>query len=365
MWRQHSAFSTSGIFFAEKFGVCLYPPFFASWLFGDAFARAFLGGFIYENYGWRFLFQLSAYIGLAYLAVLFLFSSNSPTDFRWSIKWKFLRKIAEKHSQEVEEKVAIVPSTQNDEPEETVQKEKPKRTLKEILRTQYLPLFKSPAFWIMTFTYSSLPKKNINFHSKFHADKFGGKNLAIALLRYTLFFWSPTYLSQIGASDGEAAVGSLLFPLGGGFGAVLIGVLNDRCKKNVHKNLLMFFFFLVCSASFFVLWFLVDRAIVSVWSTLLLYGVIGFSLLSVYSLPSGVVSIRFGKDTCATCSGLMDLASSIAMAFSGLMSQIAGEENRWDRVWFVCSLLSIISCVLLFIFVLVDKKEDQDEFVKN
>ena len=284
-------------------------------------------------------------MGLGYLVIIYLFVSNSPTDFRWSVRWSFMQSPHMKL--QTRENAPLISSVNNLKDLKIRRK-----SVKQIWSEQWVPLLTNLAFWVMFFTYAGKKKLIQNFFDL--QNDFS----AMSVLRYTLFYWAGIYLKAHGATDGEAALGSLVFPAAGGLGAIFIGLLSDKMKTNYGKNMVMVIFSLLSTFAFFVLWFLEHEKLVSVTSILILYAFSGFLLLGVYSLPCSLISIRFGDALCATCASLMDLGGSVTMAFSGLMSELAGKDNRWDRVWLVCCLISFLCTLLLVLFVYVDNKNE-------
>ena len=284
-----------------------------SYLFGDALIRIILGIFIMYGYTWRHILIFCAGLGISYLFVLLIFLKNNPHD-------KFIWELCKKN-----EHVEIIDHDFSDREEL-----KEPKTCKYVWDTQWKPLISRVSFWLLFFTV-----------------------VIMSLARYTLFYWSPMYLVSQNTSDYVAAYGSMIFPLFGGFGAIIIGILNDKMNTDFKKNIVMFVFFICSTISIFFIWLIADKMWTTVVTTLVMYGLIGFFLLGAYTLPGGVMAIRFGKESCANCSSLLEFGGSISLALSGLMSQIFSKNNDWTMVWFICTLFYLIFSLFFDIELLI------------
>ncbi len=296
-----------------------------SYLFGDGIIRGIIGLLLYYGFYWRTIMLSCGIIGIGYLIIIFIFLKNKPTD---NYIWMFCQKKNDEQS--------VIDTNVIDDhspllliPDPTIKN----TNLSKMWKKHWKPLIINPCFWILFFTVST-----------------------ISFARYTLFYWTPFYLVYVGASDSFAAMGSLIFPFAGGIGAVIIGIIDDRMDTEYKKNIVMFIFFICSSICLFFLWLIQDQNWQNIPNILVMYGLIGFFLLSSYTLPSGVMSIRFGQNCSGNAASLLEFAGGIAMALSGLMSKIISDNNNWTLIWYICLLSSICSVVSLFLFVSINHR---------
>ena len=123
-----------------------------------------------------------------------------------------------------------------------------------------------------------------------------------------MYYWAVLFLVEFsGLTTEKATLGSLVFPVFGGFGSVLIGWLIDRYPGENRRNFILLGFLSIGAFGFFLLWICTDLNLLISGDKVLpisLLAITGFGVLAAYSLPAGTLSILFGKEQCATVSGL-------------------------------------------------------------
>ena len=313
-----------------------------SYLFGDSIIRIIIGVMIYHGIYWRKIMVLFTFIGIGFLGIVVLFVKNKPSD---RFIWQICTVNDDVDVYTVDDVCTIdnilIKNEKNNEKtkllaDENRNMDNDKKNIcvncQVIWSKHWRHLLINPCFWALFVTVAT-----------------------ISFSRYTLFYWTPLYLVYLGASDSFAVIGSLVLPFAGGIGAIVIGILDDKMETEFRKNIVMFIFFILSCIGLFFLWLIQDQQWQSVNLTLIMYGIIGFFLLGAYTLPSGVMAIRFGSDCSGNAASLLEFAGGIAMALSGLMSRIISNNNDWGLIWYICLLSSIGSFVSLFIFVLVNK----------
>lgn len=307
-----------------------------SYLFGDGLMRLAIGLMLYYQIYWRTIMLICPLIGIGYLIILIVFLKNHPDD---TFIWQYCFKKRDEDnllSSEDDQLLSGDDQLLNSNPTKNT------KTLVSIWNKHWKPLLGNPSFWLLFVTVAT-----------------------ISFARYTLFYWTPLYLIYVGSSQSMAAIGSLAFPLAGGIGAVIIGLIDDRMNTDFKKHLVMFVFFIGATISIFFLWLIQDQSWQNLILTLILYSLIGFFLLSAYTLPSGVMALRFGSDCAGHAASLLEFAGGIAMALSGLMSRIISDNNNWTLIWFICLLSSIVSFISLFFFVKITKNRQSTDFESN
>ncbi|MFK7779036.1 MAG: MFS transporter, partial [Gimesia sp.] len=245
-----------------------------SFLFGDAFARLYLGGLIslgessptFEFLAnWRTVFFIAA-LTLSLIA-LFVYKTlkSSPLDVG----------LPEPSANPIN-----VFGEEGNHAERI--------SIKEVLK----PLIASPLFWLICIM-----------------------NFSLTLVRETFSFWTPTFLNEVAKFDiGSAAIGSMLFPLVGGCSAYLAGITSDRLRGRHGRVVLPSLILLVISLILLATIDVTGKPILA----LTLLSLVAFFLMAPYSFLSGVMAIDLGgKRGCSTVAGLVDSAGYLGAILSG------------------------------------------------
>ena len=257
-----------------------------SFLFGDAFARVYLGRLIMLGESdsslsfltdWRTIFFISA--GTLGLITVFVYFSlkSSPIDVGL---------------EEPEANPLNVYGAEGNHAQRI--------SIEEVLK----PLFASPLFWLICIM-----------------------NFSLTLVRETFNFWTPTFLNEVAKFEiGQAAVGSMLFPLVGGCSALLAGITSDRLKGRHGRVILPSLILLVLSL---ILLTTIDVS-GKPYLALTLISLVAFFLMAPYSFLSGVMAIDLGgKRGCSTVAGLVDSAGYLGAILSGHTVGMIAEYYGW------------------------------------
>ena len=259
-----------------------------SFLFGDAFARLFLGGLISAGVGWRGVFYAAA-IGLTVIAVGCQFLlKNSPVDIG------------------------------ADEPEvnpRNVYGQDGARHSPDSIRGLLRPILSSYPFWLAA-----------------------AMSLGLTLIRETFNFWTPTYLVEVGQmSTGAAASFSLLFPLFGGVSVLVFGRLADRSGGDYRgKAILAGLIPLVVILGLMAV--VQQRGAVS----LILVSLAALAMIGPYSFLAGAISLDLGgKQGSSTAASLIDAAGYLGATISGMGIGALVQRVGWDAAY------GFLACVAL------------------
>lgn len=257
-----------------------------SFLFGDAFARFYLGSLIsigerFSNFSilanWRSVFFIAA-ASLALIAIfVYRTLKSSPNDVGLpEPNANSLNVFGEEGNHA--ERISII----------------------EVLK----PLLASPLFWLICIM-----------------------NFSLTLVRETFNFWTPTFLYEVVKFDiGSAAIGSMLFPLVGGCSAYLAGITSDRLKGRHGRVVLPSLILLVMSLILLATIDVSGKPILA----LTLLSLVAFFLMAPYSFLSGVMAIDLGgKRGCATAAGLVDSAGYLGAILSGYTIAIIAKTYGW------------------------------------
>ncbi len=261
-----------------------------SFLFGDAFARIYLGGLIslgessptFEFLAnWRTVFFIAA-LTLSLIA-LFVYKTlkSSPTNVG----------LPEPNANPIN-----VFGEEGNHAERI--------SIREVLK----PLVASPLFWLICIM-----------------------NFSLTLVRETFNFWTPTFLNEVAKFDiGSAAMGSMLFPLVGGCSTYLAGITSDRLKGRHGRVVLPSMILLVLSLILLATIDVTGKPILA----LTLLSLVAFFLMAPYSFLSGVMAIDLGgKRGCATVAGLVDSAGYLGAILSGHTIGLIAQNYGWKMAF--------------------------------
>jgi sugar phosphate permease len=282
-----------------------------SYLFGTSVSLAYLGMFMHVGVGWRGLFVIASCTSFCFVILLLVFLRGSPRALGY----------------------LEVDSDPKNRLGEYGNQASP-----DVWMDVYKPIIASKAFWVLCIFYSGL-----------------------YLLRQVFFDWTALFLQeQTGVELPLAAFGLICFNVSGGVSVVLSGVWADKLTPR-RRNLCMAFYCLLLSGTLAVwsilLW---QYNFSNIWLNILMLVLCGFTLIGPYSMPAGVISIKFGgKQICATVSGLLDGFGSLVSLFSGLTLRIS-VNHGWFVVWGSLSVVAAAIAIFAFIYAVLDYRETKD-----
>ncbi|XP_075166909.1 glucose-6-phosphate exchanger SLC37A2-like [Haematobia irritans] len=170
------------------------------------------------------------------------------------------------------------------------------------------------------------------------------------LVSYTFLYWLPLYIqssSSLGPS--LSADLSILFDVGGIFGAIVAGVVSDATGMSATTCTVMLF---LASP---VLLIYQEHGTDSVFLAIFLLLVAGFLVNGPYALITTAVSAELGQHSSlegnghalATVTAIIDGTGSIGAAIGPLMAGMIS-SNGWQNVFYLLILSDIIAMISLF-----------------
>lgn len=174
---------------------------------------------------------------------------------------------------------------------------------------------------------------------------FGASYFAIKLIRYSLLFWLPYYLSDdLAYSSSSAGYLSTAFEVGGIVGVVGTGLFTHR-SRGVSRPALSAGM-LVALAAMIVLY--TKIAPLGVAANALGLALIGFFLFGPDSLLSGAVAQDAGgAHAAATATGLVNGVGSLGAILQGALNAWVSRVYGWHAVFFSFVTFSIVAALAL------------------
>lgn len=261
-----------------------------SFLFGDAFARVYLGALIRlgENNtslsflaNWRTVFFIAAGTLTAIAVFVYFTLKSSPKDVG------------------LEEPSANPTNVFGAEGNHA-----DRISIRDVLK----PLVASPLFWLICIM-----------------------NFSLTLVRETFNFWTPTFLNEVVKFEiGDAAIGSMLFPLVGGCSALIAGITSDRLRGRHGRVVLPSLILLVIALGLLATINVAGKPVLA----LTLLSLVAFFLMAPYSFLSGVMAIDLGgKRGCSTVAGLVDSAGYLGAILSGHTVGMIAQYYGWKMAF--------------------------------
>ena len=266
-----------------------------SYLFGDAVSRGVMSLLLAHGMGWRGLFIAGASLLAVLLVCNLIFLRESPAAYNLPLP--------------EESPLNLFNSAKENRNQSSTAA---------IFRT----LLSSSAFWLVCIL-----------------------SLGTTLLRETFNLWMPTYFTQVvGMTNAQAASGSALFPLFGGFSVLLAGFLSDSLGTEGRSRILFAGLSLCVLA-------LVGLAHVPMHAPrllpLVLVSAVAFLLIGPYSYLAGAMSLDFGgKEGSATASGLIDGVGYLAGVLSGNGMAHIAVTYGWQAMFLVLAAVAASSSVV-------------------
>ncbi len=199
------------------------------------------------------------------------------------------------------------------------------------LRERLLPLFSSPLFWMICLT-----------------------NLGLTLVRETFNFWTPTFLVEVAElRAGDAAIGSLLFPLVGAVSAILGGTISDRLGGRHGRVMVPSVLCLTAALAVLALVDLSGRPTLA----LFLISTVSFFLIAPYSYLSGVMALDLGgKRASSTVAGLSDSAGYLGAILSGQAVGVIAKRYGWSTAFGALSAVCALTAVMTIIYWIIHER---------
>jgi sugar phosphate permease len=174
---------------------------------------------------------------------------------------------------------------------------------------------------------------------------YGASYFSIKLIRYSLLFWLPYYLSEgLGYRDDQAGYMSIAFEVGGILGVVIIGVVSDRIRRYARASLAAGA--LVCLAV--TLLFCNSAAHAGMAANVLVFAFVGAFLFGPDSLVSGAAAQDAGgRYAAATATGFVNGMGSLGAILQSFVTVEVSKRWGWGALFYVFVGLALLAAVCL------------------
>ncbi|MDB5321635.1 MAG: Glycerol-3-phosphate transporter [Phycisphaerales bacterium] len=174
----------------------------------------------------------------------------------------------------------------------------------------------------------------------------GSAYFCLKLIRYSILFWLPFYLSKVlGYSTGGAGYQSMSFEIGGVIGAVVVGLISDKYFPGRRRQIAS----VMCAALAASLLLYTRLAPLSVMWNFIGMALVGFCLFGPDTLVCGAAAQDIGgKHNVARAAGFINGLGSIGAACQGRVTAALSAYN-WDYLFYTFVALAAVSSVLLLI----------------
>jgi OPA family glycerol-3-phosphate transporter-like MFS transporter len=282
-----------------------------SYLFGDAFARIYLGMFIYFKFSWNMIMFISAIsLTVVWLPSCFLLYSDP---------------------------MAVGEKEMDPNPGNLYAKESENKS-----NSIYGPLLKNPGFYILCAICAG-----------------------VTFIRECLRDWVHVFLvEKAGVHQDVAPLYSALFPVAGGFGSLATGMLMDRFPK--AKGIIMgsegVLLVVTMIVTAFCNYFMEK---IHLALALILILIIGFALTGPQALMQVFALDIGGKKATASISSLLDTVGYIFGATSGVLTGSISIYFGWAGVFIFLSLVSLVATFFCVVFWFVSERSKRVEVIPD
>ena len=174
---------------------------------------------------------------------------------------------------------------------------------------------------------------------------YGASYFSIKLIRYSLLFWLPYYLSdRLGYAADEAGYVSTAFEVGGIAGVVALGIASDRLRR-YSRSLLA-----ACSLVGLALALLLYTQIAELGTAANVFGLalIGATLFGPDSLVSGAAAQDVGgPHAAATATGFVNGMGSVGAILQGAVTVGVSRAFGWESLFWVFIGLAVVGALAL------------------
>ncbi len=166
----------------------------------------------------------------------------------------------------------------------------------------------------------------------------------LKLIRYSLLFWLPYYLTKIGYDEGTAGYLSTAFEAGGIIGAIGVGWLSDKQFAGARARLLVPM--LVALAGALGLYRLVGET--GIVANALSMALVGFLLFGPDALISGAAAQDVGGGaSAASAAGIINGVGSIGAMLQAVVTVGVRQTWGWSVLFYIFIGLALLSAAAL------------------
>eukprot|EP00922_Rhytidocystis_sp_ex-Travisia-forbesii_P001523 GHVS01002123.1.p1 GENE.GHVS01002123.1~~GHVS01002123.1.p1 ORF type:complete len:658 (-),score=190.98 GHVS01002123.1:240-1976(-) len=186
-----------------------------------------------------------------------------------------------------------------------------------------------------------------------------GAYFCVKLVRYSLLFWLPYFLTkQLQYEPSIAGYSSMMFDIGGIAGAVATGYLADTVLGGKRLTAAA----CMCLTSAISLLTFAWASHGGVFSTLAVMGVVGFSIAG----PDSVLGAAAAQDLCersgmglpalSVAAGFINGTGGVGAVLQGYITAFLSEAYGWDTLFGTLCLMSVLAMILLMSAVLAENR---------
>jgi sugar phosphate permease len=173
----------------------------------------------------------------------------------------------------------------------------------------------------------------------------GTNYFCIKLIRYSLWFWLPTYFIEIGYTEGGSfGYMSTSFDIGGVLGVIACGYLADRVfgRRRIAVAAIMMF---LLAGALFLYNSVGATGMIANFTAMML---VGFLLFGPDSLVSGAAAQDIGgQHGAATASGFVNGIGSLGAVAQGYVTAYVSDTYGWEAMFNVFMVLAVIGGLAL------------------
>ncbi len=173
----------------------------------------------------------------------------------------------------------------------------------------------------------------------------GGSYFGLKLIRYSLLFWLPYYLTKkLGYDEGVAGYMSTAFEAGGIIGAIVTGWLSDRYFTKRRMRLVVPNLMILAAA--LALYGLIGD--LGIYVNLVSMAACGFLLFGPDALISGAAAQDVGgPGATGSAAGIINGMGSIGAILQGVLTTYVSQAYGWDTLFYVFVVVAIVSALIL------------------
>jgi sugar phosphate permease len=189
-------------------------------------------------------------------------------------------------------------------------------------RSPFLEMIRVPAVWVL-----------------------GGSYFGLKLIRYSLLFWLPFFLTRrLGYAEDAAGYLSTAFEAGGIAGAIAVGWVADRRFSANPMRLVVPLLAALALALLALRW----AAPLHAWGVALGLGAVGFLLFGPDTLICGAAAQDLGRGRAtASAAGIINGFGSIGAACQGMLTAGITAAWGWDALFLTFVALALASALAL------------------
>ncbi|HMY20224.1 MAG TPA: MFS transporter [Polyangium sp.] len=174
---------------------------------------------------------------------------------------------------------------------------------------------------------------------------YGASYFGMKLIRYSLLFWLPFYLTTaLAYSKTTAGYMSISFEVGGVLGTIGMGALSDR-NRGISRSVLAAVWLVLLAGAIFLYAQIGATNLVVNFAVMALVGAL---LFGPDSLISGAAAQDAGGPyAAATAAGLVNGIGSIGAILQEYVTRGVSQRYGWDKLFYVFVVLAVFSAICL------------------